>query len=92
MWLLYQQAKDLQQAPSQCLGLTQGSYEAFCLDQAVWYLGSTIQNRLEMVGHKPAKGEASANQARQRELKKILEGDNAKAVYADPAALFFGED
>jgi hypothetical protein len=88
MWLLFLQAKDLSTQPSKIIGLTKGSYEAYCFDQAVWYFGSQVTHRVEKVGHKPAKGEASTRAAQERELKKILEGEQAKQVYADPAALF----
>jgi hypothetical protein len=70
------------------MGLTPGSYEAYCFDQAVWYFGSQVSARVEKAGRKPIKGEAQQRAAQERELKKILEGDNAKRVYADPAALF----
>lgn len=70
------------------MGLTPGSYEAFCLDQAVWYLGESITNRVENVGRKKQRGEAGQQAARERELKMILEGKDAKAVFADPALLF----
>jgi hypothetical protein len=70
------------------MGLTTGSYEAYCFDQAVWYFGNHVMNRVEQAGRKPLKGEAQTKAAQERELKKILEGDGAKRVYADPAALF----
>jgi len=70
------------------LGLTEGSYEAYCLDQAVWYLGTTITNELEKVGRKPAKGEANNTAARKRLLEKMLKGEKAKQQYADPSAFF----
>lgn len=88
MWLLYLQSKDLAQLPSLILGLTPGSYEAYCFDQAVWYFGSQVQHKVEKVGHKPVKGEAQQRAAQERELKKILDGKDAPKVYADPAALF----
>jgi hypothetical protein len=88
MWLLFLQSRDLATPPSTILGLTPGSYEAFCFDQAVWYFGSQVISRVEKAGHKPIKGEAQTRAAQERELKKILDGDAAKRVYADPAALF----
>lgn len=88
MWLLYLQSRDLATLPSVFLGLTPGSYEAYCFDQAVWYFGSQVSHRVEKAGRKPVKGEASQQAAQERELKKILDGDSAKQVYADPALLF----
>lgn len=74
--------------PSQILGLTPGSYEAYCLDQATWYFGTVIQNELEKAGQKKQKGQAAIESARKRVLKKYLEGSDAKGLYADPALLF----
>lgn len=73
--------------PSQVLGLTIGSYEAYCLDQAVWYFGTSVNSELEKVGRKKAKGESTSEAARKRVLAKYL-GDDAGPQYADPAALF----
>lgn len=76
------------QAPSQVMGLTQGSYEAFCLDQAVWYMGITITEELNKVGHKRQKGEAANEAGRKRVLAKYLSDSSATPQYADPSALF----
>ena len=70
------------------LGLTPGSLEAYCLDEAVWYFGVTIQHELEKVGHKPSAKEKAAEAARMRIIRKYLEGPDAKGMYADPALLF----
>jgi len=88
MWMLYLQSKDLAVLPSSLLGLTTGSYEAYCFDQAVWYFGTQVSYRVENAGRKPIKGEAAQRAAQERELKKILEGESATRVYSDPAALF----
>lgn len=74
-------------SPSSILGLTPGSYEAYCFDQAVWYLGTTITAEVEKAGHKKQKGEAAMKAARERVLKRYLDGPNAKGLYADPAAM-----
>lgn len=77
-------------APSLRLGLTPGSYEAYCLDEAVWYLGTYITQEVDKVGHKPAKGEANAVAAKKRKLDQLL-GDSSKQNtkgFADPAAFF----
>ncbi|AVR56921.2 hypothetical protein PBI_TRISCUIT_48 [Microbacterium phage Triscuit] len=70
------------------MGLTQGSYEAYCFDQAVWYLGSWITNKLEKVGAKKDRKAAANEAARKRVLDRILLGDKAKSQFADPAAFF----
>lgn len=88
MWLLYLQSRDLTTPPSKLFGLTAGSYEAYCFDQAVWYFGTQVTHRVEKVGHKPYKGEATAKAAQERELKKILGDGDAKQQFADPAMLF----
>jgi hypothetical protein len=76
--------------PSQLLGLTPGSYEAYCLDQAVWYFGSTVNSELEQAGQKKSKGQGRSEAARKRVLAKYLStgSDPVKQQYADPAALF----
>lgn len=88
MWLLYLQSKDLRIAPSEMIGLVSGSYEAFCFDQAAWYLGTSITQDLNKVGHKKAKGEAGAEAARKRELDKLLGIKASTGTFADPALLF----
>lgn len=88
MWLLYLQSRDQSTLPSILLGLTPGSYEAYCFDQAVWYFGSQVSHKVEEAGRKPVKGEQQQKAAQERELKKILGGANAKQTYADPALLF----
>lgn len=70
------------------MGLKRGSYEAYCFDQAVWYLGVTIQNEIDQAGQKKDSKQAAIEAARQRVLKKFLDGHEAKGQYADPAALF----
>jgi hypothetical protein len=74
--------------PSLSLGLTPGSYEAFCLDQAVWYLGVTITNKLDKVGAKRDRKTVANEAARKRALDKLLFGDKAQGQFADPAMLF----
>jgi len=68
------------------MGLTPGSYEAYCFDQAAWYLGTTITEELNKAGQKRQKGEAQVEMARQRVLNKYFESGSQK--FADPAALF----
>ena len=89
MWLLYLQSRDQRNPPSSLIGLTSGSYEAFCLDQAVWYLGTRIQGQLDKVGRKRDRKEAANSAARERLMKKMLgQEDAGNSGFADPAALF----
>ena len=74
--------------PSNLLGLTSGSFEAYCLDQAIWYFGSHIENEIEQAGHKKQKGEGQLIAARKRVLSKYLDSGETKGQFADPAALF----
>lgn len=91
MWSLWQQSQTLGVTPSSIIGLTPGSYEAFCFDQASFYFGMTIQAELEKAGQgKKPKGEAQREAARKRVLAKYLgdEKKSSKGQFADPAALF----
>lgn len=76
----------MQVPPSRLLGLTDGSYEAYCFDQAVWAFGSKIDNEVEKAGHKRQKGEAAMIAARKRVLNRYLKGPDVKGQYRDPAA------
>lgn len=71
------------------LGLVPGSYEAYCLDQAVAYVGSTIENEMNEASEKPDKEQRKAIAARQRVLDKYLsEGQPDTKTFVDPATFF----
>lgn len=70
------------------MGLTQGSYEAFCLDQAVWYLGTVITQELDQVGVKKTSKDATNENTRKSILQKFLGENAATPEYADPAAAY----
>ena len=77
--------------PSELLGLTRGSYEAYCLDEAIWYFGTIVESELEKASQprKKAKGQASAEAARKRVLDKYFGKEGAAPQqFMDPAALF----
>lgn len=76
--------------PSTLIGLKEGSYEAYCLNQATWYLGTFVTGEIEKVGQKKAKGQAGTEAARKRKLEQLLgiEQKKTKGTYADPALLF----
>lgn len=82
----------LKQRPSSLLGLEADSYEAYCLDEAIVYFGTSVESLLEKAGSKPSKGERKAQAARERLLSKILEPEDgkskSKAGFADPALMF----
>ena len=88
MWVLWRESQALRESPSTLLGLTRGSYEAYCLDQAVWYFGSYIDAEVEKAGHKKQKGEAQLMAARKRVLSKYVDGPDAKGQFMDPSVLF----
>lgn len=70
------------------MGLTAGSYEAYCLDQAVWYAGISISNDLDKAGQKRQKGAGKVESARQRVLDKYFGKTQGQQQFADPALLF----
>jgi len=78
--------------PSQLLGLKSGSYEAFCFDQAAWYIGSKISGELDQAnqaGQRKPKGQGKVELARKRVLQKYgISGTQQGSGYADPAAFF----
>lgn len=77
--------------PSVLLGLESGSYEAYCLDQAIGYLGTQLEYELERAGEKPNKNEKKIEAARKKVLEKYMsQGKKKKQTkgFADPALLF----
>lgn len=70
------------------MGLTPGSYEAFCFDQAIWYFGTSLQSELEQVGVKKSSEESSNEATRKRILNRFLGAPEAKQQYMDPSVLF----
>lgn len=71
------------------LGLEMGEYPAFCLNQAVWYLGTTIEAEMDEASQEKPSPEAQRSRgARKRVLDRYLEPGNLKKQYADPAAFF----
>lgn len=77
--------------PSEQLGLTRGSYEAYCLDEAVWYFGSIVEGELEkasQAGQKRSKGQGRAEAARKRVVAKYFANESGgKQQFADPAMM-----
>ena len=90
VWILYGEARRWKVPPSELLGLEPGSYDAFCLNQAVNYLGSHIESELDKVGQKKDSKQRSNEAARQRRLEALLtpKGKERKGQYMDPAVIF----
>lgn len=76
--------------PASELGLEPGSYEAYCINQAVWYFGTHVEAEMEKVSHKPSKEERGAIQKRKRVLGKYIQfaGETEEKQFADPAMFF----
>lgn len=74
--------------PSSILGLEQGSYEAYCLDEAVIFFGMTLESKLENAGHKPGKEERRAQAIREKILDQVFGNEQPTSGFADPAAMF----
>lgn len=74
--------------PSDLLGI-EDDYVAYCLDQAVGYVGRTIEAELEKAGS-GAKNEEEAEWKRKLVLDRYLgeEDKPQRGLYADPAAMF----
>jgi hypothetical protein len=84
---LYVDAKTWNCRPSNLLAI-EDDYVAYCLDQAVGYLGRSIEAEL---GRVEAKSESEAEAKRQRVLERFLYDEKTKptrGAYADPAAMF----
>ena len=87
--MVWNQSQALRVTPSSLIGLTPGSYEAYCFDQAIWYYGSTVTVALENAGRKKQKGEAQLEAARKKVLAKFLDDDPEQTQqFADPALIF----
>jgi hypothetical protein len=91
VWIVYGQAKAWKVTPSSLLGLKRGSYEAWCLDQAVNFFGNHVESELEKVGQKQSAKDRALIANRQRKLEKLLDPNPEvakKGQFMDPAAFF----
>ena len=83
--MIYNQATTWKCRPSELLGIDD-DYLAFCADQVVFYVGSTIKGDLDGVEGKNAE---EINQKRSRVLDKYFGDEDTQARgYADPAMFF----
>jgi hypothetical protein len=66
-----------------------GDWAAYCLDEAVFYVGRYIESELEKVKEGKGKNAAQARAAKQERLLRKLLGQDASAGkrFADPADL-----
>lgn len=65
-------------------------YIAYCLNQAVFFFGRTVENEMEKAAES-AKNEKAANAARDQVLQKIINRPGPTATvsgFADPAKMF----
>lgn len=85
--MLYVDCKTWSCRPSDILQIDD-DYMAYCLDQAIGYLGRTIEAELDKV---EGKTREETEQKRSRVLDRFLALDNEKpsrGQFADPAAMF----
>jgi hypothetical protein len=79
------QAKGWNQRPSVLLGLAEGSYEAYCLDEAVFIWGGWVQQELQKV---KGKTEAAVQRGQERKLTMLLGKTKQPGTFRDPAGTF----
>lgn len=87
--MLFVQARGWKTRPSKLLGI-KDKYIAYCLDQAIFYFGTSIDYELEQVDEKNPEG---AQHKREQLLRSFLypEAESQKkhkGQFADPAAMF----
>lgn len=85
LWLLYNQAVTWRARPSELVAIDD-EYVAYCLDQAVFHVGTTIKSELESV---EGKTDQELTAKRQAILNKYFSDEDTTArQYADPALFF----
>lgn len=68
------------------MGLVADSYGAYCLNEAVYVVGTHVQNELDKV---KGKNDKAIQRGRQRVLDRYLsDPGETKGKFADPAAIF----
>ena len=83
-------SKTYSQSPSALLGLRNDpddAYVAYCLDEAIFFFGSHVENELnEAEENTRSKSKGAKKSARQRVMSKYLtKAEEAKGAFADPA-------
>ncbi len=79
------EAKTWSVRPSSLVALEGDSYEAYCFDQAIGYLGRRIESELEEV---EGKNKHEIERKRKAILSKYFDLGEKTSGFADPAALF----
>lgn len=88
-WLLWNQAKAYSVLPSDLLGIDRGSYTAYCLNEALYVFGMTLENKLDSAGQKPGKEDRKIKAARDQVMKNMFDPEKKKGSgFADPALMF----
>lgn len=84
--MLYQNSQKFSCRPSDLLGL-HDEYEAYCVDEAVAYFGSTLEYELDKI---EAKSQEETRRRRKAILQKYLfpEDKPTESNFADPALFF----
>jgi len=86
MWLLWQDSQRWGVRPSSMMDI-QDPYVAYCFDQAVGYLGTSIEGELrEASSGKPSKEEHRARMAQERVLRRHFPEVMGPQKFADPSA------
>lgn len=84
MWLLFLQATTWKSRPADILAIDD-EVVAYCLDQAVHFIGTTIRGDLEAV---EGKTQQEMDQKRQGVLNKYFSDGEPARQFADPALFF----
>jgi len=82
-WTLYLQAKEWGRAPSQALGIT-NTYEAFCLDEAIWWFGNYVEKAVAKAAESTGKKDTDKKRAMraEREFQKLLGLEPERSQFA----------
>jgi hypothetical protein len=94
-WNLYSQAREWRTRPSQLIGLVEGSYPAYCFDEAIYIWGNFVSSELDKV--KAGKTEEATRVARVRRLNSLLLDEDetlaqVKGLFSDPGAKLTTKD
>ena len=86
-WLLWREARRWSLRPSDLLGLDD-RYIGYCFDQAIGFIGETIDNELEEIENDSKASDFSKTTRKQNVLKQYFgEAWEPRGQYADPVAM-----
>lgn len=87
--MMWNQAQAWSTTPSKLLGFDDGSYGAYCLNEAVYVVGTHITNEMDQV---KGKNDKQIRRGRQRVLDRYLsDPSQTTRKFADPAVIFATE-